>query len=131
MRKIFLISLLVVLAVVLAACGGSAQTEEEAHATSDISVFVESSPSPAMTGDVEILLTITDKDGTPIEAAEVKVNAEHPSMAGMGMSGLATEQGSGKYSIKANFSDSGDWVLTVSVHKDGVDHEQKLDLQIQ
>lgn len=131
MRKIFTLSLLVVAAAALAACGASAPMEEAHSDSGDIKIVVESDPAPTTTGDVELLLTITDKDGAPIEGAEVKVQAEHPAMSGMGMSGLATDLGGGKYSIKANFEDSGDWMLTISVHKDGVDHEEEIELKIQ
>lgn len=141
MRKIIFVSLFLILAVALAACGNSpsmpmqegaaAPEQAQGSGAKEVNIVVTSNPSPAMKGDVELFFAVTDKDGKPIEGAEVKVSAEHPSMAGMGMSGLATDQGGGKYSIKANFSDSGDWVLTVSVHKDGVDHEEKMDLKIQ
>ncbi len=80
---------------------------------------------------MELIFTITDANGDPIEGAKVDVAAEHPAMAGMGMSGLATEQGGGKYSIKANFSDAGDWVLTVYVRKDGLDYKEEIDFPIQ
>ena len=65
------------------------------------------------------------------QGAKVDVNAEHPSMAGMGMSGQATEQVGGKYSIKANFSDSGDWVLTIYVRKGELDYKEEIELPIQ
>jgi hypothetical protein len=97
----------------------------------DVNIVVTSNPSPAVTGDVELLFTITDKNGKPIEGAKVDVNAEHPSMAGMGMSGQATEQGSGKYSIKANFSDSGKWTLTLYVRKDSLDYKEEIEFEIQ
>ena len=131
MRKIIVVSMLVALAVLLAACGGSAPVEEEHESSGDVKVAVASNPSPAVAGDIELLLTVTDKSGAPIAGAEVKVNAEHPAMAGMGMSGQAVEQGGGKYSIKANFSDSGDWMLTVSVHKDGIDHEEDIEFVVE
>ena len=69
----------------------------------------------------------------PASLVEVTVNvaAEHPSMAGMGMSGQATDQGGGKYSILANFSDPGDWVLTVTVTKDSLDYKEEIDFKIQ
>jgi hypothetical protein len=60
----------------------------------------------------------------------VDVSAEHPAMSGMGMSGLATEQGGGKYAIKANFSDSGNWKITVFIRKDSLDVKQELPLEI-
>jgi hypothetical protein len=114
MRKMFFISsVFVVLAVVLAACGGSAQPAApvESGSSSQVNITVESNPSPAMMGDMELILTITDGDGKPIEGATVDVSADHTDMTGMGMSGLATEQGGGRYSINANFSMSGNWKI--------------------
>jgi len=130
MRKIVLVSLFVMLAVLLAACGSSAPAAESTS-SKDVNIVLASVPSPAAVGDVQLLLTVTDKDGNPLEGATVTVAAEHPSMAGMGMSGQATDQGGGKYSIKANFSDPGDWVLTVTVTKDSLDYKEDIDLNIQ
>ena len=130
MRKLIFISVLVMASVLLTACGGAAAPTEAPSAKS-VNIVLSTNPNPAAVGDVEIVFTITDADGNPIEGAKVDVNADHPSMAGMGMSGLATEQGGGKYSIKANFSDSGDWKLTVYVRKDGLDYSEKIDFPVQ
>lgn len=130
MRKMILVSLLVALSVLLAACG-SAAAPTEAGSAKPVNIVISTNPNPAAVGDVEIVFTITDADGNPIEGAKVDVAAEHPAMAGMGMSGLATEQGGGTYSIKANFSDSGDWKLTVYVRKDGLDYKEEINIPIQ
>ncbi len=68
MRKIVFVSLLVLLAVLLSACRGSASMPMENNAPSngDVNIVVTSNPSPATVGDVELMLTITDKDGNPI-----------------------------------------------------------------
>jgi|CXWJ01.1.fsa_nt_gi hypothetical protein len=134
MRKMFFISsVFVVLAVVLAACGGSAQPAApvESGSSSQVNITVESNPSPAMMGDMELILTITDGDGKPIEGATVDVSADHTDMTGMGMSGLATEQGGGRYSINANFSMSGNWKITVYVRKDGLDYKEDIEFKVQ
>ena len=131
MRKFIFVSLLVSLSVLLAACGSAATTPAETTSSKQVNIKVETNPTPAMKGDMELMLTITDANGNPIEGAKVDVNAEHPAMAGMGMSGLATEQGGGKYSIKANFSDSGDWKLTVYVRKGELDYKEEIELPIQ
>ena len=130
MRKAIVINVFVLLSVLLTACGGAAAPTEAPSAKS-VNIVLSTNPNPAAVGDVEIVFTITDADGNPIEGAKVDVNADHPSMAGMGMSGLATEQGGGKYSIKANLSDSGDWKLTVYVRKDGLDYSEKIDFPVQ
>jgi hypothetical protein len=119
--------------VLLAACGSSAQPAApvESGSSSQVNIQVESNPSPAMMGDMELILTITDGDGNPIEGASVDVSADHTDMTGMGMSGLATEQGGGRYSINANFSMSGNWKLTVYVRKEGLDYKEDIEFKIQ
>ncbi len=96
-----------------------------------MNIKLETNLTPAVKGDIELIFAITDASGAPIEGAKVDVAAEHPSMAGMGMSGQATEQGGGKYSIKANFSDSGDWVLTIYVRKGELDYKEEIELPVQ
>ncbi len=128
MRKMFFMSLLVLLSVLLAACGSPATPATSAK---QVNIKVETSPSPAAKGDVEIVLTITDANGNPIEGAKISVSADHPAMAGMGMSGSATDQGGGKYSIKANFSDSGDWKLTVYLRYGELDYQEKFEFPVQ
>jgi ABC-type glycerol-3-phosphate transport system substrate-binding protein len=130
MRKFMLINLIVALSVVLAACGSTA-TPADTSSSGQVNIKLETNPTPAVKGDIELIFTITDASGASIEGAKVDVNAEHPSMAGMGMSGQATEQGGGKYSIKANFSDSGDWVLTIYVRKGELDYKEEIELPIQ
>jgi len=130
MRKFMLINLIVALSVVLAACGSTAMPADTSS-SGQVNIKLETNPTPAVKGDIELIFTITDASGASIEGAKVDVNAEHPSMAGMGMSGQATEQGGGKYSIKANFSDSGDWVLTIYVRKGELDYKEEIELPIQ
>lgn len=130
MRKMIFVSLLVGLAVLITACGSPAPMQETTSAK-DVNIVVASNPSPAMMGDAELILTITDKDGNPIEGATVDVGADHTDMSGMGMSGLATEQGGGKYSIKANFDESGNWMLTVKVTKDSLDYKEDIEFKVQ
>ena len=130
MRKAIVISVLVLLSVLLAACGGAAKPADT-NSAKPVNILVSTNPNPAAVGDVEITFTITDADGNPIEGATVDVNAEHPAMAGMGMSGAAVEQSGGVYSIKANFSDAGDWKLTVYVRKDGLDYKEEINFPVQ
>ncbi len=132
MRKLFFINMLVLASVLLAACGGgAAPAVDGATEQKPVNIQVETSPSPAMMGDVELVFTITEANGSSIEGATVDVSVDHTDMTGMGMSGVATDQGGGKYSIKAGFSMSGNWRLTVYVRKDGLDFQEDIDLKIQ
>ena len=130
MRKVTFISMIFVLSALLAACGGTA-TPADTTPTKPVNIAVSTTPNPVKTGDVEIVFTITDADGSPIEGAKVDVSADHTDMTGMGMNGPATDQGGGKYAINANFSMSGNWKLKVYVRKDGLDYQEDIDLKIQ
>jgi len=129
-RSIFF-SMLVLLSILLAACGGGAGTPADTTLSKPVNISVSTNPSPAMMGDIELAFTITDADGNPIEGATVDVSADHTDMTGMTMSGAATDQGGGKYAINANFSMSGNWKLTVYVRKDGLDYKEDIEFKVQ
>lgn len=132
MRKLFFINMVFLASVLLAACGGgAAPAADGAVEEKPVNIQVETSPSPAMMGDVELVFTITDANGSPIEGATVDVSADHTDMTGMTMGGAASDQGGGKYAINANFSMSGNWKLTVYVRKDGLDYREDIDFKVQ
>jgi len=128
MKKFLISALFLTLALVLVACGGGAAPA--AAAAPQAIIKMETNPNPAVVGDLQLAFMITDQSGAPIEGAKIDVGAEHPSMSGMGMSGAATEQGGGKYAIKANFSDSGSWKITVHLVKGELDLKQELPLEV-
>lgn len=130
MRKV-IISMLVLMSVLLAACGAGAPTPAPSIAGKPVNIAVTTNPNPPVMGDVELIFTLTDANGNPIEGAAVDVSADHTDMSGMGMSGAATEQGGGRYAIKANFSMSGNWKLTVFVRKDGLEYKEDIAIKIQ
>jgi uncharacterized GH25 family protein len=129
MCKKSFISLLVVLSALLAACGSTATPT--VTSSKPVNINMETNPNPATMGDTELILTITDTNGNPMEGAKVDVTADHTDMTGMSMSGSATEQGSGKYAINANFSMSGNWKLKVYVRKDTLDYSEEIPMSIQ
>ena len=129
MRNAIFISMFVIISVLLAACGST--LTPAATASKPVSIKMETDPNPAIMGDMELVLNITDPNGNPIEGATVDVSADHTDMSGMNMSGLATDQGGGRYSIKANFSMSGNWKVTVYIRKDGLDYKENIDFKIQ
>jgi hypothetical protein len=108
--------------ILLAACGSSDKT---------VNIEVESNPTPATVGDIELVFTLTNSNGDPIEGATVEVFADHIDMTGMDMSGAATEQGNGKYAIRANFRMTGNWKVTVFVRKGSLDYQEDIDFKIQ
>ncbi len=73
MRKTIFVSMFVILVTLLVACGSTADPVTPVSAA-QVAVIVESNPSPAVTGDVELVFTITDADGNPLEGAKVEVD---------------------------------------------------------
>lgn len=130
MRKFIFINLFVLLSVALAACGSPSTAATQTTSSKPVNIVVSSSPSPATSGEIELTFTITDANGNPIEGAKVDISADHTDMTGMGMNGAATEQDSGKYSIKADFQHSGNWKLTVYVRKDDLDYKEEIEFKI-
>ena len=132
MRRLILFNVIMLLAVFLAACGsGNAATPAPQDSGKLVNISVDTNPNPAAMGDIELILSVTDASGNPIEGVTVDVTAIHTDMTGMDMSGAATEQGEGKYAINANFSMSGNWKLKVYVRKEGLDYSEEIDLSIQ
>ncbi len=129
MRKISILSgILILFSLVLAACGSATPASPTAM---PVNITITTDPSPAMVGDTEIVLTITDQNGQPLEGAQVDVSAEHTEMMGMAMNGLATEQDGGIYAIKGSFDHPGKWKVTVYVRKDELDVKQEIPLEVQ
>jgi hypothetical protein len=96
-----------------------------------VQITVETEPSPAAMGNVEVIFTITDANGQPLEGASVDISADHTDMTGMTMGGPAIEQSAGRYAITANFSMSGHWKLTVYVRKGDIDYREDIPLVLQ
>ena len=130
MRSLNLFTFLTIFTIFLTACGETG-TPEATSDTNALAIRVETLPTPARVGDVEIILTIEDSMSNPVTGAIVSVYANHTDMSGMDMTGMATEQGNGSYAILANFSMSGNWLLEVSVKTDGNSDIQEIPLVIQ
>lgn len=130
MYKAIFINVLILSSILLTACGGAA-TPAPSTSSSPVNIAVNTNPDPAVIGDLELVFSITDADGNPVEGAAVDISADHTDMTGMTMSGAATDQGGGTYAIHANFSMSGNWKLTVYVRKDGLDYQEDIDFKVQ
>jgi hypothetical protein len=130
MQRIICVIVLISVSGLLAACGTAAPPVVTTP-SKPVNIALRTSPSPARLGDVELTLTVTDGQGKPIEGARVDLSAEHTEMSGMNMSGAATEQGGGRYSVEANFSMNGNWKLTVYVRKDTLDYREEIGFPVQ
>ena len=131
MRPMFLaLGLLLGLSLALAACSGASQPAAT-QTPAPVQITLSTDPNPPATGPVEIVFTVLDAQGQPVSSADVDVIASHKEMGGMTMHGKATDQGNGKYAITANYSMSGEWLVTVQVKKEDLNFKQDIDFQVQ
>lgn len=112
------------LAFALAACGNGTQAPAAGNAGA-VNMTLTTNPSTPAQGQVELILTLTDPTGKPIDNAAVNLLASHKTMSGMNMNGKTTAQGNGRYAITANFGMSGSWLVTAEVHGIGTDTIRK------
>lgn len=124
-HQFLLLTLLLVLALAISACSNSGATPTSALA----SVILTTSPSPPSSGSVELTASVKDANGQPLDGAEVFVFGNHTDMTGMTANGKATAQGSGRYTLRANFGMAGTWKVTVQVKKTPLDVTQSFNLE--
>lgn len=122
----FMIGLLAFIGALLAACG------TPTPAASSLNIQFTTNPDPPKVGDVEYIVTIQDSSGKTVEGAEVHVSANMTAMNMGLMTGLATDQGGGRYTLKTKLTQSGEWKFTIQVDKPGIPQgvkEVKLDVK--
>ena len=95
-------------------------------------VELTTNPSPLKVGDAELIVNVKDKNGRPVEGAEVNVSYSMTTMSMGTTSGKATDEGGGRYTIKTNFGHTGNLKFTIQVDKPGLPQgilETKLNVQ--
>lgn len=100
-------------ALAVSACSSSQATPTSTLA----SIKLTTNPNPPASGKIELIATITDANGQPLDEAEVFVFSSHTEMTSMAMNGKAIAKGAGKYALQTNFSMNGRWKITVQVKK--------------
>ncbi len=125
MRALFVLGALLALALVANSCGNGEATPTAAPAT----IVLATDPNPPTSGKVELMVTVSDANGQPLDGAEVFVSGNHTEMAGMATNGKATEQGGGRYALQENFAMGGTWKITVQVKKTPLDVTQTFKLE--
>lgn len=109
-------TLILVLGLLLTGCGAAATATPQTTGAG-LSVSLTTNPDPPKSGNIELVVQVSDQGGQPVTDAEVSVVADHIDMSGMILRGKATAQGGGRYATAANFSMSGNWKVTVEARK--------------
>lgn len=90
-----------------------------------VNITLRTEPDAPTMGQVDLIVTLTDETGKPIDNAEVSLITSHKEMMGMDMGGQATAQGSGRYTVTADFTMSGPWLVTIEVRGVGAEVVRK------
>ena len=126
-----ILNLVFVLIALLTACGQPPKPTPT-PAPSGPKIEFTTNPTPLKKGDAELIVMVKDKDGKPIEGAEVNISYSMTTMNMGNTSGKATDEGGGRYTIKTTFDHAGNLKFTVQVDKPGLPQgllETKLDVQ--
>lgn len=91
----------------------------------DFTIAFSTEPTLLKTGPGTLIVMLTDKDGKPVEGAEVKLSLSMTTMDMGTMNGTATDEGSGRYTIKTNFDHSGGLKIVVEATKDKLAGKQE------
>ena len=104
-----MVGVMALIGTLLAACG------TPTPAANSLNILFTTNPEPPRVGDVEYIMTVQDSSGQAVEGALVYVSANMTAM-NMGLTtGLATDQGGGRYTLKTKLSQSGEWKFTIQV----------------
>ncbi len=129
--RLTIFALLILLFLLLVACGGNAGFGADATTTDSVNITLATNPGSPQTGQVELIATVKDEQGQPINNAEVYIFANHTGHGGMDVQGKATNQGEGRYVVMTDFSMSGMWKVTVQVNQDKEIITQGFDLEVE
>lgn len=106
--------------LVLGACTGQQSSSSTASTPGGPKIeLVGTSPDPCPAARCQVAVTVKDAQGQPIENADVRYEARHPSMSHGGVSATGENRGSGRYEGAVNFSMTGDWSVGVQVRLPG------------
>ncbi|PKN98451.1 MAG: hypothetical protein CVU42_12120 [Chloroflexi bacterium HGW-Chloroflexi-4] len=126
LRKCF--TMILIVSVLITACSNVTTGQNPPAQT--VSITLNTDPITPVVGSNIVIVDIQNNNGQPLSGAKVDVSADHKDMSGMSMTGLATEQSSGRYSITADFSMSGKWNINVVVQKESLVYEKDFELII-
>lgn len=119
MKKSLLITTLLAVALVMAACGSKSKTNIPTGKTiktvtvDSLTATLSNSDGQLKQGDQEIFLAFTEASGKPVDVGAVLLNFHMPAMGGMAAmndaAALTTTETPGIYRGKVNIGMAGEW----------------------
>ena len=118
------IALICIVAVLIAACARPSPSgvQVDTQTVDGITVGLAAVASPTLNSSQELLITLTDPQGQPIDGASVYLDLTMLAMPMGTNRPEATPLGQGRYSTRTAYTMSGTWEITVVVEFDGNEH---------
>ena len=114
---------LVLLAVLLAACGGRSGYTAEQQTVDGVTIKLEHPQRVKLLDNYELFVTLTGADGKPIDGATVYMEQDMPAMPMASNQPLGEPQGSGQYRLTGVFNMEGDWKLVIHASAAGKQYQ--------
>jgi nitrogen fixation protein FixH len=111
------------LLLVVAACGRSsdrAAVEQKSASAGTVTLSMENSPAPPVTGANTLTIVVRNGDGTPVTDAMVSGELFMPVMESMGKTTISfVPAGNGRYTGQGTLSMAGAWQIAVTATRGG------------
>jgi len=101
---------------------GPVTTIAQRQTVDQLTIALEAPERPQLLTEQEVLITLTDPQGQPVEGAEVWLGLIMPTMQMSPNEPDATAEGRGRYRAKALFTMSGTWQLEIHAIVQGQEH---------
>jgi hypothetical protein len=129
-KLIFPIIFLLLVSVVLGGCARQSQQVNQSN-SDDIDMTLVVAPDPPVVGESDLLITLREKDGLPIDGASLEIKGD---MSHAGMKPVLaniSEGESGVYAVPFEWTMGGDWFVAVTATlPDGRVATKRFDLSV-
>jgi hypothetical protein len=122
-------TLVAMLLLLLTACGGPS-TIAERRQVDGLTVALERPTQIEILQSYDLLVTLTDASGQPIDGASVYFDLDMPTMPMDNNHPIAEPLGGGRYQAKALFTMEGEWRTTVRAKVAGKEHAAEFRQQV-
>lgn len=120
----------VLLALVLAACGGSGYTTQQ-QTVGGYTFTLERPPQATLLKNYDLFVTIADPQGKAVNDARVFLDMTMPAMPMGASQPLADPPTGGRYRVNTVFTMTGDWRVTVHAKIGGKEYAATFDQPVQ
>jgi nitrogen fixation protein FixH len=117
------LAFLTVALVALAACSSAPTTIRQEQTVDGITIVLETSAAPKLNASEELVVTLTDAQGQPIDGADVYLDLTMTTMPMGTNRPEANALGQGRYTVRTAYTMLGEWDITVVAEVMGVEHQ--------